>query len=115
MRAEGERQLEGEVTAAVPEEIVRPATREYHPSRRRRPTPAGGGSRIARAPPRPVKLLRIPQDVDDVELPVSRRRVRLTNLRKVFWPDLGLTKGDLLQYYADVAYVLLPTCAIGRW
>ena len=26
----------------------------------------------------------------------------------MFWPELGLTKGDLLQYYADVADVLLP-------
>ena len=26
----------------------------------------------------------------------------------MFWPDLGITKGDLLQYYADVAAVLLP-------
>ena len=26
----------------------------------------------------------------------------------MFWPSLGLTKGDLLQYYADVADVLLP-------
>ena len=26
----------------------------------------------------------------------------------MFWRELGLTKGDLLQYYADVADVLLP-------
>jgi bifunctional non-homologous end joining protein LigD len=36
------------------------------------------------------------------------RAVTLTNLRKVFWPELGLTKGDLLQYYVDVAPALLP-------
>ncbi|MEA2689942.1 MAG: bifunctional non-ous end joining protein LigD [Candidatus Eremiobacteraeota bacterium] len=34
--------------------------------------------------------------------------VALTNLRKPFWPDLGITKGDLLQYYADVAPFLVP-------
>lgn len=34
--------------------------------------------------------------------------MKLTNLRKVFWPEAGVTKGDLLQYYADVAPVLLP-------
>ena len=34
--------------------------------------------------------------------------VRLTNLDKPFWPDLGITKGDLIQYYADVAALLLP-------
>jgi len=34
--------------------------------------------------------------------------VRLTNLDKPFWPDLDITKGDLIQYYADVAPLLLP-------
>ena len=34
--------------------------------------------------------------------------VQLTNLDKPFWPDLGVTKGDLIQYYADVAPLLLP-------
>lgn len=36
---------------------------------------------------------------------------RLTNRRKIFWPDDGLTKGDLLDYYRDVAPVLLPHLA----
>jgi bifunctional non-homologous end joining protein LigD len=36
------------------------------------------------------------------------RVVQLTNLDKPFWPDLGVTKGDLIQYYADVAPLLLP-------
>src|ERR687896_1070342 len=34
--------------------------------------------------------------------------VQVTNLQKVFWPELGYTKRDLLQYYADVADALLP-------
>ncbi len=52
--------------------------------------------------------LLIPRDRDAVALTVDGRQVRLTNLRKPFWPELGVTKGDLLQYYADVAPVLLP-------
>ena len=52
--------------------------------------------------------LLIPRDRDNIVLVVDGRDVRLTNLRKIFWPELGLTKGDLLQYYADVAAVLLP-------
>jgi len=32
----------------------------------------------------------------------------LTNLRKIFWAPLGITKGDLLSYYAQIAHVLLP-------
>ena len=52
--------------------------------------------------------LTIPSGEDNVVLTVDRKDVRLTNLRKMFWPELGLTKGDLLQYYASVADVLLP-------
>ncbi len=33
---------------------------------------------------------------------------KLSNLDKVFWPDEGITKGDLLAYYRAVAPVLLP-------
>ena len=50
----------------------------------------------------------IPRDQDNVVLRVEQKDVRLTNLRKLFWPELGLTKGDLLRYYASVAGVLLP-------
>lgn len=39
---------------------------------------------------------------------MAGRAVTLTNLRKIFWPNPGTTKADLLQYYADVAPVLLP-------
>ena len=50
----------------------------------------------------------IPRDQDNVVLNVAGKEVRLTNLRKIFWPDLGITKGDLLRYYAAVAGALLP-------
>lgn len=39
---------------------------------------------------------------------VDGHEVRLTNLDKLFWKDERITKGDLIQYYADVAAVLLP-------
>ena len=51
--------------------------------------------------------MRIPQ-AGDHTLIVQGRSVRLTNLDKLFWPERGITKGDLIQYYADVAPVLLP-------
>jgi bifunctional non-homologous end joining protein LigD len=34
---------------------------------------------------------------------IGRREVTLTNLEKVFFPRVGLTKGDLVEYYLDVA------------
>jgi bifunctional non-homologous end joining protein LigD len=62
-------------------------------------------SRVAR--PRTKRVL-IPTNDRDAELVVGGRRVTLTNLQKPFWPDAGITKGRLLQYYADVSPYLLP-------
>ena len=53
----------------------------------------------------------IPQHLDAVDFDAGGKTVRLTNLRKVFWPDLGITKADLLQFYIDVTPVLLPHLA----
>jgi bifunctional non-homologous end joining protein LigD len=39
---------------------------------------------------------------------IGRREVQLTNLDKVYFPEPGLTKGDLVGYYLDVADCLLP-------
>ncbi len=36
------------------------------------------------------------------------RELRLSNLDKPFWTEEGITKGDLLAYYRDVADVLVP-------
>ncbi|HZK52371.1 MAG TPA: ATP-dependent DNA ligase, partial [Actinomycetota bacterium] len=36
------------------------------------------------------------------------RELRLSNLDKVFWPDEGYNKADLLTYYFDVSPVMLP-------
>ena len=38
----------------------------------------------------------------------GKRTLRLSNLDKAFWPDEGITKGDLLAYYRDVAPVVVP-------
>jgi bifunctional non-homologous end joining protein LigD len=51
--------------------------------------------------------LRIPES-ENATVQAGRHTVELTNLDKVFWPELGLTKRALLHYYADVAHALLP-------
>jgi bifunctional non-homologous end joining protein LigD len=61
-----------------------------------------------RSPRRVTSPIAIPRDARDAVVGVDGREVRLTNLAKPFWPENGITKGDLLQYYADVAPVLLP-------
>jgi bifunctional non-homologous end joining protein LigD len=57
---------------------------------------------------RRTRSITIPDNERDVELAVGGRQVRLTNLPKLFWPTVGITKRDLLQYYADVSPYLLP-------
>jgi bifunctional non-homologous end joining protein LigD len=48
------------------------------------------------------------------ELPVQteirrgKRVLKLSNLDKPFWPEEGITKGDLVAYYREVANVLVP-------
>ena len=42
------------------------------------------------------------------ELRKGKRVLKLSNLDKPFWPEEGITKGDLLAYYRDVAPVLVP-------
>ena len=42
------------------------------------------------------------------ELRSGSRVLKLSNLAKPFWPDEGITKGDLLAYYRDVAPVVVP-------
>jgi len=54
------------------------------------------------------RSVRIPAGIDAATVRVGRRSVELTHPGKVFWPEAGFTKRDLLQYYADVSQVLLP-------
>lgn len=42
---------------------------------------------------------------------VDGRRLRLTNLDKVMYPETGMTKGEVISYYAEVAPVMVPLVA----
>jgi bifunctional non-homologous end joining protein LigD len=43
-----------------------------------------------------------------VEVEVGGRRLKLSNLEKVFYPATGFTKGQVIDYYTRIAPVLLP-------
>jgi bifunctional non-homologous end joining protein LigD len=49
----------------------------------------------------------VPEPIENV-VKEGRRELRFSNLDKPFWPDEGITKGDLLAYYRAVAPVLVP-------
>jgi len=62
------------------------------------------------------KGLRDDKDARDVrieepmatEIRKGKRVLKLSNLDKLFWPEEGITKGDLLSYYQSVAGTLVP-------
>jgi bifunctional non-homologous end joining protein LigD len=70
------------------------------------PRPAARRRAPRAAAASPARLL--PRDTNTVDARVGGHAVTLTNLRKPFWPEEGRTKRDLLQYYFDLAPVLLP-------
>ncbi|MBY6539328.1 ATP-dependent DNA ligase [Rhodococcus sp. BP-349] len=41
-------------------------------------------------------------------LEVAGRRIALTNVDKVLWPETGTTKGEVIDYYVDIAPAMLP-------
>src|ERR1041385_2340812 len=81
-------------------------TRDYHPAR---------VERAAKLPKKrtskSLEHLVLPRKETNLDLDIQGRVVKLTNLGKLFWPELGITKRDLLQYYADVSEFLLPHIA----
>jgi len=42
------------------------------------------------------------------EIRKGKRVLKLSNLDKPFWPEEGITKGDLLRYYREIAPVVVP-------
>lgn len=44
----------------------------------------------------------------DANIQIGGQLLKFTNLDKVFWPDEGITKGDMIQYYRMMATVILP-------
>jgi bifunctional non-homologous end joining protein LigD len=49
-----------------------------------------------------------PKDGEEVRVEVDGHTLKLSNLDKVLYPRTGTTKGEVLNYYAQVAPVMLP-------
>lgn len=48
------------------------------------------------------------KEKDENKVQIGNRTISLTHLKKVFWPKEGYTKGDLIEYYRQVAPFILP-------
>jgi bifunctional non-homologous end joining protein LigD len=52
--------------------------------------------------------IEIPADADSCDIKYGTKKITLTNLKKIFWPNSGKTKRNLLLYYIAIAPALLP-------
>ncbi|HTI58816.1 DNA ligase D [Mucilaginibacter sp.] len=48
------------------------------------------------------------QLADEEIIKLGKAELKLTHLNKVFWTDEGITKGDLIHYYKDMAERIVP-------
>lgn len=62
----------------------------------------------AAAPPRAPRPTLLDPSRAEAVLTIDGRRLKFTNLNKIFFPDEGYCKRDLLNYYDAVAPLLLP-------
>jgi len=42
------------------------------------------------------------------EMIIGKRKVQLSNLNKIYWPEENYTKGDMITYYKTIAPYILP-------
>ena len=77
---------------------------------------SGSGTRTKNPEPRTTNLIEQLKFLEAarrdafITLP-DGAELKVTNLHKVFWPTLTLTKGDLLRYYVQAAPFILPVVA----
>jgi bifunctional non-homologous end joining protein LigD len=97
-----------DVTWVKPELVAEIKYLEFTPDRLLR-APVFVALRTDKDPKEPRHATLIPADSPtDVSLEVEGRRLKLTNLNKVFYPGEGITKRDVINYYDAVAPLILP-------
>ena len=93
---------EVELRALPPSDVDRPADRHRRPRAR-------CSARVTGRPRQPYRGAR--ETARHTEIEVQGRTLRLSNREKVLYPRAAFTKGQLVDYYAAVAPVLLPHLA----
>lgn len=68
------------------------------------------GASAAKAAPA-ARALKAKKLEGSLSVRVGRDVVALTHLERVYWPEDGYTKGDLVRYYEEVAPLILPYLA----
>jgi bifunctional non-homologous end joining protein LigD len=82
-----------------PDEVVREAPET---------SPVSATGVKARPQTEKAHIALLPADAAEITLPIEGRRLKFTNLKKVFYPADGYTKRDVINFYAAVADLLVP-------
>jgi bifunctional non-homologous end joining protein LigD len=93
-------------TAQPTETVVQPVKKTASRAKKTA-TPATGSIRLKPVTAKGRKTLLNPTEDTQVKK-VSGHELKFSNLGKVFWPEEGYTKRDLLNYYYQVAPYILP-------
>jgi bifunctional non-homologous end joining protein LigD len=93
------------------------ARKRIYAERKLLPSIGGGAPQRGRGTgaPRTTELARLVRSLQEIEdgsgsgtIEVEGKDLAVTNLKKVFFPQKKLTKGDLMRYYVTVAPLVLP-------
>ena len=95
--------VDGQTTIKNDGPAKKKAARQERAVKRRGTKASKAGKAVPAA--RALKSKRLEGDLD---VRVGEHTVHLTNLDRVYWPDEGLTKGDLVRYYYEVSKFILP-------
>lgn len=104
------------------DEFVEPGHEAEQIGTKDAPMPGGDAMPLAaveaglkRHPPLPAKgalsveeFLNLKQLKGDVVVEIGEERVGLTSLDRVYWPDEGIKKGELLQFYLRISSAIMP-------
>src|SRR4029079_2198611 len=89
-----------------------PRHRRRQPRDRQEPAPASAVLPRRTCRPEPGGPADVtPQESNEVRVEVDGRTLKLSNLDKVLYPRTGTTKGEVLNYYAQVSPAMLPLLA----
>jgi bifunctional non-homologous end joining protein LigD len=92
-----------------PEECVRQGGAEGGEGDRKRDKDVSGAGSVTRTTdPIPRSARDDERGANAARTPTNELPFELTNVKKIFWPDDGYTKGDLLAYYRAISPWLLP-------
>ena len=60
-------------------------------------------------------MITIAEDECTYQVVYGLKKVKLTSLLKIFWPESGFTNRDLLAYYLKISPVLLCHLKTAPW